>query len=321
MHEPFELVIVAQEETKPAGVSIAVSVSLFLHALMIVLFIRSYGAEPAAADAPVARYVELVSQAPREFVEAPGPEVAEKPLRAPFSDRNRKASIPVPTGDTPTTRPGDGREFYTPPAGSPAPQAAQAQAQPHQQARQPQQASLGSPSRSVTAAAQPAETPAAYAYREPVETSAASAMVDWRQAIRQVKPSAGSSGGVLDGGAAGGGERGTAEQGPISFETQWFDWGPYAQSMVSRIRVNWYAHMPQLIRTGIPGVVTVRFTIHRDGRLSDITILETSGHPPYDFAARKAIELSSPLNPLPADFPNPTERVTAKFFYNKPLDA
>ena len=86
--------------------------------------------------------------------------------------------------------------------------------------------------------------------------------------------------------------------------------------MVSKIRVNWYANMPQLIRTGIGGVVTIRFTIQRDGRITDVTLLKSSGHPPYDFAARKAIELSSPLNPLPADFPNRDERVTAMFYYN-----
>jgi TonB family protein len=86
--------------------------------------------------------------------------------------------------------------------------------------------------------------------------------------------------------------------------------------MVSRIRVNWYANMPQLIRTGIAGVVTIRFTIQRDGRITDVAVLKSSGHPPYDFAARKAIELSSPLAPLPKNFPNPNERVTAMFYYN-----
>ena len=83
------------------------------------------------------------------------------------------------------------------------------------------------------------------------------------------------------------------------------------------IRVNWYNNMPQLIQTGLKGVVTIRFTIQRDGRITNIEQLSSSGHPPYDFAARKAIELSSPLNPLPKDFPNPSERVTCMFFYNQ----
>jgi len=37
---------------------------------------------------------------------------------------------------------------------------------------------------------------------------------------------------------------------------------------------------------------------------------------PYDYAAKKAIELASPLKPLPPDFPKETEHVTAMFYYN-----
>jgi TonB family protein len=69
-------------------------------------------------------------------------------------------------------------------------------------------------------------------------------------------------------------------------------------------------------RTSPPSLVTIRFTIHRDGTITDVTILQSSGVPPYDFAAKKGIELSSPLNPLPKNFPNDSERVTAMFYYN-----
>ncbi len=86
--------------------------------------------------------------------------------------------------------------------------------------------------------------------------------------------------------------------------------------MVSKIRINWYGIMPDLIRTGLKGVVTIRFTIHRDGHITDITILKSSGVPPYDNAAAKSLEASSPLKPLPADFPKDSERVTAMFYYN-----
>jgi TonB family protein len=118
---------------------------------------------------------------------------------------------------------------------------------------------------------------------------------------------------------AAGGEKGFAQDGPLSFESQWFDWGDYAEGMVSRIRVNWYSNMPHLIQTGLKGVVTIRFTIHRDGSITDVIILQSSGVPPYDFAAKKGIELSSPLNPLPTNFPNDTERVTAMFYYNQEI--
>jgi TonB family protein len=298
LEERIELIV--EQKRRAGGVTLAIAVSLVLHTLVIIYLVRhwqSAAVQPAAAT-PMVRYVELMRQNPA-FTEAPGPKRESAPINAPYSDANRKASMPEPTGDRPVTRPGDGGAIYTPPAAAghrvaPAP------------APQPE-------------AAQPARNAAAPpSFREPVQANAGA--VDWRNAIREVGKIASLGNGQqgLDLGAAGGGgEKGFAENGPISFETQWYDWGEYAQSMVSRIRVNWYGNMPDLIRTGMKGVVTIRFTIHRDGRISDVTILNSSAIPPYDFAAKKAIELSSPLNPLPKDFPNETERVTAMFYYNQ----
>jgi TonB family protein len=63
--------------------------------------------------------------------------------------------------------------------------------------------------------------------------------------------------------------------------------------------------------------VTIRFTIQRSGAITDVEMISSSEVPPYDFAAGKAIELASPLSPLPADFPNASERVTCTFLYNQ----
>lgn len=321
MHEEIDLVAVAEEKKKAGGLSISVVVSLVLHSAMILWFVISARNAPTQAkNLPIARYVELIRQNPQEFVEAPGPAVEKRPLNAPLSDANRQASMPEPTGDKLTKRPGDGSGIYTPPV-HPAPRGPQApQPQQPQQQVAPQQATAPSP-----APAQQQQAAAdAFLYRENTSSppaNQAAAAIDWRSAIKQVRTPVGGGSGAPDFGTSGtGGEAGfAAVEGPLSFETSWYDWGPYAQSMVSRIRVNWYANMPQLIRTGIGGVVTIRFTIQRDGRITEISVLKSSGHPPYDFAARKAIELSSPLNPLPKDFPNPNERVTAMFYYNTPL--
>lgn len=315
MQEQIDLVVVAEEKRKAGGLSLSVVFSLVAHVALIVWFVTSYKPTPAQRDVPMARFVELMQQQPQEFTEAPGPEVATAPLNAPLSDRNRKASMPEPTGPNPTTRPGDGSNApYTPPMGSPAPrQAPSPQGAPPMPA--PQQSA---PSTSPTPPA--ATDTSSFIYRrEPVKANAAAGTsINWRTAADQVaRTVAGRPGGDNGFGQGNvGGETGTAEQGPLSFETGWYDWGDYAASMVSKIRVNWYANMPQIIRTGMKGVVTIRFTIHRDGRISDITVLNSSTVPPYDAAARKAIELSSPLKPLPADFPNATERVTCMFYYN-----
>jgi TonB family protein len=311
VQEDLELVV--EEKPQPGGFSIATGVSLVFHAALIILFITTYRGTPAEQpESPITRYVELIRQQPREFTEAPGPEVQSAPMTAPYSDANRRASTPNPTGDKPTKRPGDGEGLFQPPMGS--------GGGPAQQQEQ-QQAAAMQPETSRDSNTEALDVnPDRGSSRIPAlrsqEANAAAGVVDWRSVVRDVKQVASLGGDQgVDLGRIGG-EKGTADTGPLSFETQWYDWGDYAQSMVSKIRVHWYEHMPMLIRTGMKGVVTIRFTIHRDGRITDITLLDSSDIPPYDFAAKKAIELASPLNPLPKDFPNSKERVTAMFYYN-----
>jgi TonB family protein len=324
LHEPEETIdlLGSQVEARRSGVSIAVIVSFILHALILVYFIAVY--KPVSKDAPappIARYVELIRQNPNDktFVEAPGPKI-DRPVSpdAAMSNANRQASTPHPTGDQPTKRPGDGSQLFTPKS-SPSPSQSQSPAQQaanaaQQQQQQPQTAPAPTPSTI-------SQAPSTLAYRQPTQANAATGPVNWRSAIKEVGKVASLGGGQQgeDLHGALGGEKGFAQDGPLSFESSWYNWGDYAEGMVSRIRVNWYSNMPHLIQTGLKGVVTIRFTIHRDGSITDVIILQSSGIPPYDFAAKKGIELSSPLNPLPKDFPNDTERVTAMFYYNQEL--
>ena len=123
---------------------------------------------------------------------------------------------------------------------------------------------------------------------------------------------------------AGGGSQGGAgfpnadggfvDSGPLSFDTTWYDWGPYADEMVRRIKLHW--EIPELARLGWKGKLTIRFYILADGRVADATIVRRSGIPPFDFAALQAILKSSPFRPLPADLNEAREGVTVTFFYN-----
>lgn len=300
MEERIDLIVA--EPQRSNGVSLAIAVSMVFHVALVILFIRNYKPLDTPKESiPMARYVELIRQNPQQFTEAPGPRTERAPLNALYSDANRKASTPEPSGEMPTNRPGAGG-IYTPPAAGGAPPSA------------------GTPSAQQATPTEAATPSDRIAPLRTVESGIMNeAPINLRSAIREIgKNRSLGSGPSLDlsGVTGSGGEKGTAEAGPLSFETQWYDWGEYAQSMVSKIRLHWYENMPQLIRTGMKGVVTIRFTIQRDGRITDITMLQSSTMPPYDFAARKAIELASPLNPLPADFPNSYERVTCMFYYN-----
>ena len=314
-----------REDSGPGGGLVA---SIVLHAIVIAFLILRQTTPEAAEDTPF-RYVDLVeppaqqAQAvpvplptpgqqaaqpiAREFLEAPGPEVGSAPENAPLSNANRRATIPNPTGPDRTDRPGVGGAFVPEAPGPPSQPGEDAQARGED--GQPRSENAGT-NGDLSGSEDPAQ---GFRFEERVPGSSGdSASIDWNSAIAEAgrTPTDGAWGSI-------GGEKGFAESGPISFETQWYPWGDYADLMVRKIRYHWYNNMPSLIRLGVKGVVVIRFTIQRNGQITEVTLLRSSGSPPYDFAARKAIELASPLAPLPKDFPNSTERVTAAFYYNQ----
>jgi protein TonB len=85
--------------------------------------------------------------------------------------------------------------------------------------------------------------------------------------------------------------------------------------MLRKIRRNWV--IPEIAQLGVQGVVKIRFFIERDGTVSGLRIVDESGKPPMDFAARDAIAHSSPFKPLPSDLTGvDREGVTITFYYN-----
>ena len=104
--------------------------------------------------------------------------------------------------------------------------------------------------------------------------------------------------------------------GGLSFDTPGFDWGPYARKIYWIIWTNWTRGWPPAAWAGLKGIVTVHFTIWKDGHISDITVLDPSGTPAFDTCASLALEASSPLPALPEDFPKESEGITARFLNN-----
>lgn len=317
MHDLLDYV---EDKPRRGDLSLGVLLSIAVH-LTIVSFLVAYHLKgPAQEEVKVpARFVELVPQLPQAqqqqrqqptITDAPGPERANPRPDAPLSNADRKASRPNPSDAPPTLTPGDRRPLMQeiPRKGIQTPTDGQSLREQQQAMAAPQGG--GSP-----ATASPGAD-SIQAFR-----GSQAPQVDWKTAIKDVASQQSARRGaptgdwrMAPGGA--GDDLGHAETGPMSFETQWFEWGDYATHMVARIRYHWYSNMPQIIRTGLRGIVTIRFTIQRDGRITDVEIISSSGVPPYDNAAKRAIELASPLEPLPANFPKPSERVTARFFYN-----
>jgi TonB family protein len=107
---------------------------------------------------------------------------------------------------------------------------------------------------------------------------------------------------------------GFVDSGPLSFDTQWYDWGDYAAEMIRRIKLHW--QVPELAKIGWKGRLTIRFYIRADGVVEGERILQGSTIPPFDHAAFEAISTSSPFRPLPKELNEDREGVTVTFFYN-----
>ncbi|MCQ2740005.1 MAG: TonB family protein [bacterium] len=75
------------------------------------------------------------------------------------------------------------------------------------------------------------------------------------------------------------------------------DFGPYMRELQRRIKLNWDPPKGNESKT-----VVLLFKIAKDGRLLSCRIHRSSGLPSADQAALKAVELTAPFRPLPADF-------------------
>jgi TonB family protein len=104
--------------------------------------------------------------------------------------------------------------------------------------------------------------------------------------------------------------------GTMSFDTQDFPWGDYARRIYLVIRNNWYERIPLAAREGIRGFVCQHFVIEKNGSISSVQTVRPSGVIPFDKSSSDALSASSPLPPLPQDFPDPREGVTFCFYYN-----
>jgi TonB family protein len=81
--------------------------------------------------------------------------------------------------------------------------------------------------------------------------------------------------------------------------------------MMEKIRSNWNQQVE------LPGIVVVKFTIQRDGRLTDTIVERSSGTLSLDQNAQRAVMVTRQLVALPAAFPNPTLTVHLNFQYQR----
>jgi len=97
-----------------------------------------------------------------------------------------------------------------------------------------------------------------------------------------------------------------------------FDFKPYLIQVLTAVRRNWLAVIPESARLGRKGRVLVQFIIDKRGGIPKLVIAESSGAAALDRAAVAGISASSPLPPLPSGFNGNEIRLPLAFAYNQP---
>jgi TonB family protein len=108
----------------------------------------------------------------------------------------------------------------------------------------------------------------------------------------------------------------STEEPKILSDTKGYDFGPYMNQVVNRVRYNWYANIPEIARFGKKGKVVIIFTIAHNGNIENARIVGNSGTEPLDRAAFASITLSNPFPRLPAGFDGDHLDLQFTFLYN-----
>lgn len=85
----------------------------------------------------------------------------------------------------------------------------------------------------------------------------------------------------------------------------------YLETMMGRIQRNWDS------RQQVSGVTTIKFTIQRNGMITDVELERSSGYPGLDLTAQRALLNTRQLPELPAAYPNAALTVHLNFNYQR----
>jgi TonB family protein len=123
---------------------------------------------------------------------------------------------------------------------------------------------------------------------------------DFRQYLYGNRSHAGGlAAGIYYGDRAGG--RPGRGRAPVAASVSNYDLSPWARQAIARIQKNWV--IPSIQAVGSAESVEIGVVVLKNGAISSAEILAPSENKKFDQAALEAVESSSPLPPLPGDFP------------------
>jgi len=109
--------------------------------------------------------------------------------------------------------------------------------------------------------------------------------------------------------------QGNGDFGPsFQFDAKGVDFGSWLRRFRAQVYANWrlpYAAM------ALHGHTVLRFTIHKDGTITDLIILQPSTVDSFTTSSFNAIKSSNPTVPLPSEYPDDKMVMTCTFYINE----
>ena len=320
MHDFPTLLIQARDELARSRKREALWISLFVHAVLIILILNFPKFEKYLPHRAVMLIHPGRDSEKLTFMEMPPDAQKIKPPKTDItSDKNRVATSKAPKLDRDQLkkildasrqgRPGPAAP-RTPP--QPTPPAAQAQAAP--QSAQPQPA----PPPAQVAKLQTPPVDRKPAMPSPFSTQPMSADQAIQQAARATvsRPRYGGDDGDLGLGQ----RQRSARLGPaeITSDTMGVDFGPYLAQVVHRVKENWYNIIPPSAEAPLykKGKLSIEFVILKNGQVAGMHYVISSGDVALDRAAYGGITYSDPFPPLPKEFGGQQILLHFTFYYN-----
>jgi len=104
--------------------------------------------------------------------------------------------------------------------------------------------------------------------------------------------------------------------GDFKFDSKGIDFNPWLRRFVAQVKRNWFVPQAAMM---MRGHVVIQFNVLRNGTITDLKIVQSSGIPPFDTAAFNSLKLSNPTVALPPDYPDDKAFFTVTFHYNESI--
>jgi TonB family protein len=100
----------------------------------------------------------------------------------------------------------------------------------------------------------------------------------------------------------------------IQFDTKGVEFGPWIRRFIAQVKRNWFIPYAAM---SMRGHVVITFNVHKDGSISDLTVVGPCPVDAFNNAAFGALAGSNPTQPLPPEYPSEKAFFTVTFFYNE----